>query len=339
MQNINKTFLAILLLIQVPFSNANPPDLAFLLRISHSVAKVHAFNADNQLGVGSSVVIAKNQVATNCHVIANARGIAINKLGKSYAPIAIKADWQHDLCILEFKHLPLDPLKLGTIDPQDYEKPIIAIGFSGSSPRPTRSFGYIKAFIPFDHQHLLQTSSGFSMGASGGALVNYEGELLGITTFKSPGKHGQYYSLPVDWIKALQMTTVSAKPSDASTPFWDVPPAQRPFFMQTVTPNNNKDWTALRSIAKMWAKQEPDNPEAWFYLAEALKGLQQLSPAKLAYEKALSYAPKHSRSLMGLSEIAIAQKNEMNNKQYMKVLQEINPALAECVVKKVRSCS
>ena len=41
------------------------------------------------------------------------------------------------------------------------------------------------------------------MGASGGGLFNYKGELLAITTFKTAGNTAFYYSMPVEIIKEM----------------------------------------------------------------------------------------------------------------------------------------
>lgn len=312
------------------FTLAQAPDPAFLLQLSHSVAKVHVYNEHNQLGVGSSVVVAKNQVATNCHVIANANGIAINKLGNSYAPIGLKADWKHDLCILVFERLPLKPLALKHLNQQNsVETPIIAIGFSGSSPRPTRSYGHIKAFIPLDNSYLLQTSSGFTLGASGGALINYQGELLGLTTFKSPGRHGHYFSLSVDWISALLNDDVLSQTTEAEPPFWDTPVQQRPLFMQAVTHFQTKDWPALKAVAAEWHDHAPNIAEAWYYLGAAYAGLTNEEAAIYAFEQALKIAPNHSRSLFALGKLVYTHGDTMRFKKIGKQLERLNPSLAE----------
>ncbi len=41
------------------------------------------------------------------------------------------------------------------------------------------------------------------LGASGGGIFNYQGELLGITTFKTPGRSAFYYSMPVEIIEEM----------------------------------------------------------------------------------------------------------------------------------------
>lgn len=318
------------LLLSLPqLSQAQIPKPEILLQFSHSVAKVHVENEHGQLGVGSSVVVAKNQVATNCHVIANARGVAINKRGKSFAPIAMKADWHHDLCILIFDDLPLKPFPLGNMSQVSYEENVIAYGFSGNAPRPLESFGSVKALIPFDDSYLIRTNSGFRMGASGGALINYDGTLLGLTTFKSPGRKGFYYSLPVSWIKQLLASPTLSKTTDAQPPFWDAPANKRPFFMQAVIPFQNEKWSELKTIAEKWIKTEPNTAEAWFYLAQSQHGLTELDAAKESLNKTLSLAPLHVNALHLLGSIAMKQHNAEEANSLGKKLADINVDYAE----------
>jgi serine protease Do len=87
---------------------AAPSDEA-TFAVSPSVVKVHVIDQKGNHGVGSGIVVAENQVATNCHVVANAQGVQIGKLGEAFSPVSMKADWRHDLCILQFKFLNVKP--------------------------------------------------------------------------------------------------------------------------------------------------------------------------------------------------------------------------------------
>ena len=82
-------------------------------RLKASVTKVHVTTKSGGHGVGTGVVVAKDLVATNCHVLANAQGAKITKFGESYTPDAMRADWKHDLCIMRFQYLDLKPVELG----------------------------------------------------------------------------------------------------------------------------------------------------------------------------------------------------------------------------------
>ena len=313
--------------IQLVYAEAPKPE--FVLALSNSIAKVHVEDKNGQHGIGSGVVVAVNNVATNCHVIANARGVAVNKLGNSYAPIALKADWHHDLCILVFDDLPLKPFEFGESAKLQYEQHILALGYSGNSPRPVESFGTIKALIPLDDSQLIRTTTGFRMGASGGALLDYDGKLIGFTTFKSPGRQGFYYSLPVEWVeKLLQQPNISLT-AQTEQPFWDVPEKERPFFMQVVQPLQTEEWTTLELISKAWVTVEKNNPEAWLYLGMAEQGLQDYDKAKQTFNKVLALAPKHSSAYYQLGMIAMAQNDKAEAVKIGKTLEAIDPDFSE----------
>jgi serine protease Do len=316
-------------LFYVSFAYGQAPKPEFLLALSNSVAKVRVEDKNGQLGVGSGVVVAENHVATNCHVVANARGISVFKMGVSYAPIAMKADWRHDLCILKFDDLPLKPFEHGVTASLQYEQHILALGFSGNSPRPVESFGSVKALIPFDDGLLVRTTAGFRMGASGGALLNYDGKLVGFTTFKSPGRNAYYYSLPVEWVQALLKQPDILLTAPVESPFWDVPEKERPFFMQVVQPLQTEAWSTLEIIARAWVIVEKDNPEAWLHLGLAQQGLHELEKAKQTYNKVLAIAPKHSSAYYQLGLVAKAQGDAPEVTKISKTLEAIDPDFAE----------
>ena len=317
------------LLLATPAQADQTPKPEFILALSHSVAKVRVQDKNGQTGIGSGVVVAVNHVATNCHVVANARGIAVNKLGNSYAPIAMKADWRHDLCILKFDDLPLTPFPHGDSTALQYEQHIVALGYSGNAPRSTESFGTVKALIPFDDSVLIRTTSGFSMGASGGALLDYQSRLVGFTTFKSPGRDAYYYSLPMKWVQALLKQPDILLTTPMESPFWDVPPKERPFFMQAVQPLKTGAWSTLEIISKTWVSVEKDNAEAWMHLGLAQQGLQEFDAAKKSYAKVLQLAPKHSSAIYQLGVMAKTQGDDQQVKLVSAQLTAIDPDIAE----------
>jgi tetratricopeptide (TPR) repeat protein len=327
LKNCKILLFSLLLLANVSYAQAPKPE--FVLALSNSVAKVHIEDKNGQHGIGSGVVVAVNHVATNCHVIANARGIAVNKLGNSYAPIALKADWHHDLCILKFDDLPLKPFEFGESAKLQYEQHILALGYSGNSPRPVESFGTVKALIPLDDGLLIRTTAGFRMGASGGALLDYQGKLIGFTTFKSPGRQGNYYSLPVEWVSKLLDQPDISLTTQTEHPFWDVAEKDRPFFMQAVQPTQTQAWSTLEIISKAWVNVEKDNPEAWLSLGMAQEGLLDLEKAKNSFNKVLALAPKHSSAFYQLGVIAMAQNDVLEANKIGKNLEAIDPDFAE----------
>ena len=84
------------------FSSAEPSD-AFLYQLKNTLVKVTNATKSGGHGYGTGVAIDKDHVVTNCHVIQNSGGISASRWGEAFAPVALQADWKHDVCILRFE--------------------------------------------------------------------------------------------------------------------------------------------------------------------------------------------------------------------------------------------
>lgn len=298
-------------------------------RLKASVVKVHVATKSGGHGVGTGVVVAKDLVATNCHVIANAIGVKITKFGESYAPDAVKADWAHDLCILRFQYLELPAVILGDSENLKLEQAIFSIGFPGGPPKPQSTQGKIKALYNMDDSHIVRTDASFVMGASGSPVFDAEGKLIAISTFKSPGHGAYFYNLPVKWVKALIDAPETTSLNSEITPFWDAPEPARPFFMRVVLPYQNAHWAELKLIADAWVKKEASSVEALFYAGMAEDKLGNSSKAQQYFAQILSLNPQHSATLMALGLMANrAGKQDEVEKTHV-ALKAINPDLDE----------
>lgn len=273
-------------------------ELSFKLKAS--VVKVHVGTKKGGHGVGTGVAISKDLVVTNCHVLANSTGVSITKYGDNYTPIALKADWKHDLCILRFQYADLTPVEFGDDENLRYEQDIFSIGFPGGPPKPQYTEGKIKALYPLDDSVIIRSSASFVMGASGSPVFDVDGKLLAISTFKSPGKQAYYYNIPAKWVKALLKQPDITSMETNVLPFWDAPEENRPFFMRVVQPLKNEQWEDLRRIAHLWMQAEPKSAEAYYYAGIAEEKNGRLDKAKQYFEQALSLHPEHPAATAGL---------------------------------------
>lgn len=270
-------------------------------RLKASVVKVHVGTKDGGHGVGTGVAISKDLVATNCHVLANSTGVSITKFGDHFQPVALKADWKHDLCILRFQYADLTPVELGDANHLQYGQAVFAIGFPGGPPKPQYTEGKIVALYPYEDSVIVRTDASFVMGASGSPVFDVNGKLLAINTFKSPGKQAYYYNIPVEWVKTLlRQPDITSMQTDI-LPFWDAPEESRPFFMRVVQPFKNEQWDELTVIAQRWIKTEPTSAEAFYYAGIAEEKSGHAVKAKQYFEKALSLHPEHPAAMAGLS--------------------------------------
>lgn len=280
------------------------PDHELVYRLKASVVKVHAMTASGGHGVGSGVVVDKDTVATNCHVLANSSGVSVSKFGDSISPTGMIADWRHDICLLKFQYLELPAVKMATAASLHYGDEVFSIGFPGGPPKPQTISGKVRALYPYDDSLIVRTDAAFVMGSSGSPTFNQAGELVSLSTFKSPGKQAYFYSVPAEWIVVLMQKEAATTTAPTESAFWDLPPESRPLWMQVVQPYQSGDWLALEGLARSWLTQQPRSAEAFFYLASALHGQGKLNDAQQAYERATALQPAHIDAWSGLALLA-----------------------------------
>ena len=308
-----------------PVTCFSTPSVEVMFNTNPSVVKVHVANDKGNHGVGSGVVVAKNYIVTNCHVIANSQGIHVTKYGISYSPDALIANWKSDLCILKFKFLELKPVPMKKTAEVEYETDVFTKSYGGNSARPGSSFGTVKAKFDFDGHQIIQSSASFMLGASGGGIFNYQGELLGITTFKTPGRSAFYYSMPVEIIE--EMLTKGEEVSITTAPeraFWDQPEEDQPYFMRVVSALNKKDWNKLKIISEDWVKSEPEADESNFHLGLANYHQENQEDAYKLFKKVVSQNKKHTLSYLYLYKIAKANNNQIEMVEYKKNVEQLD---------------
>jgi len=326
---LNQCISMVLLMIGFINPSQAQPDIVKLLQIHESIVQISVELENGTTGSGTGVVISPEYVVTNCHVIANGKGANVAKYGDGYKPLSIKADWKHDLCALKFEGLPFKPVAMRDSDTLDIEEEVFSVGYPNGNNVPQPSYGTVKAKYPLDDSIIIRSDAAFGLGSSGGALFDQQLNLIGITTFKSPGAHGYFYSLPVEWIKKLLQTKELDNLMTNDTPFWALPLDQRPYFMRVVIPYQNAEWQALNSISREWVTKEPMTSDAWYFLALSELGLNMPDQAKTDLEKVVNQNPRHLEALKNLYQLA-SQEKDLNSIERIKAqIKNIDAATLE----------
>lgn len=305
------------------------PSSELIFKLKASVVKVHSFTKSGGHGVGSGVAVGKDLIATNCHVLANTTGASISKFGDSFSPVALKADWKHDLCILRFEYLDMKPVELGDSENLKYAQEIFSIGFSGGPPKPQTTVGRIKALYPLDDSNIVRTDASFVMGASGSPVFDADGKLIAISTFKSPGRGAYFYNMPVKWVKALLDAPETTSMKSNETPLWDAPEDKMPFFMRVVLSYQNEEWAELSKIAQLWINKEPNAVEAHYYLGIAQEKLGQAPLAKSEFAQTLKLHPQHPATLFELGLMANKEGNQPELERLKVALKEVDMSMLD----------
>lgn len=298
------TFLTLLLMLFTANSAFTMPAAHIIHALNNSVFRVQVHLPNGKLGLGSAVVVAKNEVITNCHVVSNASTINLVINGELHPATAIKADWKHDLCMLTVEDLNLPAVQFGASRSLQYETAIFTVGFPDEVQTPVNTHGSVKGLFPMDDSVIIRASSPFKPGASGGGAFDDAGRLVGIITLKSRGEHAYYYFMPVEWVQALLQKPAQVLGINSEKPFWANEAMAKPYFMQVVKPYLNHEWKALKAIASEWAQTEPATAESWFYLAMAEFATKDFNEAEEHLRKALALNEQHIQAKAYLEKIA-----------------------------------
>jgi S1-C subfamily serine protease len=162
--------------------------------------------------LGSGVIIdaAQGLVLTNEHVISRASAITISLSDRrTFAVDVIGADPEFDLAVLKVRNTKgLPTVKLGTSSDLMPGETVIAIGnpFGLANTVTTGVVSALHRSINAgerNYEDFIQTDAAINPGNSGGALLNIQGELIGINTAVHRGGAGIGFAIPIDKAKAV----------------------------------------------------------------------------------------------------------------------------------------
>lgn len=154
---------------------------------------------------GSGVIIKTGgEILTNAHVVKNMNTIlVVMNDGKGYEAQLKYIDEDTDLAIVKIKKIGLPVVKFANNEDIVVGKQVIAIGTPITfSLRNSATVGHISGLNRSvgEPYRLVQTDTAITHGNSGGALINMNGELVGITSSGYSGTNTNF-AVPVDTVK------------------------------------------------------------------------------------------------------------------------------------------
>ena len=154
---------------------------------------------------GSGVIIKTGgEILTNAHVVKNMNTIlVVMNDGKGYEAQLKYIDEDTDLAVVKIKKIGLPVVKFANSEDIVVGKQVIAIGTPITfSLRNSATVGHISGLNRSvgEPYRLVQTDTAITYGNSGGALINMNGELVGITSSGYSGTNTNF-AVPVDTVK------------------------------------------------------------------------------------------------------------------------------------------
>ena len=233
-----RLFIFFISLVKINISNAQLPDFVLATQNSiESVVHINSkeiedqfykyydpflgnlyFNKPNEtLSSGSGVIISEDGfIVTNYHVVESASEIEVTLNNKeTFIAQFIAADPNTDLALLKINTLDLRPIKFYNSDLIKVGEWVLAVG-NPYNLNSTVTAGIISAkgrninilHNPNAVESFIQTDAVINPGNSGGALVNLNGELVGLNTAikSNTGSYSGYgFSIPSNLVQSVVM--------------------------------------------------------------------------------------------------------------------------------------
>jgi len=169
-----------------------------------------------QQSLGSGVIVRKDGVIlTNNHVVQEADEITVNLADeREFGAEVVGTDPESDLAVIELENPPKDlvPLSFGDSSTLRLGETVLAIG-NPFGVGQTVTMGIVSAkgranVGIVDYEDFIQTDAAINPGNSGGALVNMNGQLVGINTAilsRTGGYQGIGFAIPSNMAKTLMV--------------------------------------------------------------------------------------------------------------------------------------
>lgn len=188
-------------------------------KVFPSVVTVQVGDLDDETltlnGSGSGVILEDGYIVTNHHVV---EGAAVARVvlqdGRTYDTEIIGSDAYTDLAVLRVDADGLTPIEFGDAGDLAIGRLAVAVGNPlGQDGGSSLTVGVISALsrtVDFGDSPtlfgMLQTDAPITSGSSGGALVDENGKLIGITAaigVSQAGAEGIGYAIPVELVRRI----------------------------------------------------------------------------------------------------------------------------------------
>jgi beta-lactamase class A len=188
---------------------------------------------DTELSGGTGFVVNDPEgnlaVVTNAHVVEGASNVrVIDPDGEAWTVTEIFDDPLVDLALLTAPGLRITPLDLAD-EEIDVTDPVWVIGFPLLMPgEPTVTQGVVSSRRQIDNISYLQIDAAINPGNSGGPVLNEQGEIVGVATWKLVGDttspvENIGFALPSSRVHSLLNTAAVGVPRAVLPQFDDVP--------------------------------------------------------------------------------------------------------------------
>jgi hypothetical protein len=272
-----------------------------------AVLKLRAIGADASVQLGSGIALGGSRVAVACHVTRDASRIEVVRGNRVLPAGAQVGSVRHDLCVLtvpglEATRAPQRPSV--TLRPGE---PVFAAGFPDGGDLVLTA-GVVSGLHGMDGAWVIQTTAPFTFGASGGALFDTAGRLVGMLAFKAPSGGSLHFALPADWLDSGSEVARHFAPvpeQGAAVAFWALPRESQPHFLRAAVLEARGDLRGLAEWVDRRLAESRSDAGVWIAAGKAAAGLGDRERALAAFAEAARLDPADPEACHHLAGLGI----------------------------------
>ena len=343
---------------QTDTSKVSAKDL--LEGLSQSVVIIRVFRDNKPFLLGTGFIIRDNGlIATNFHLIFEARSIEIETIEGKIFPVEFIANYNHflDASILKAPQTGLPALRLADSNNLTKGQTAFSIGHPDAQEYQVHYGEYIGQ-KEMDNQNFLYFKIQSKQGSSGGPIFDKNGDVIAVSTLGRSDVEGFSYGIPINAVKPLinhnkiiavnelannlgqsfrltyygRGSFLEGKHEEAASYFQtalDLDPDHLPATIGLA--RTYASLNRFQSATQAWQQvsiRDPKNVEAHLFLGKTFLSREMLSKAIVHLEIAAALAPQ---SIHTYNDLGVAYGKTNNHAKAIELYQktiDINPLYA-----------
>lgn len=169
-----------------------------------SVVLIKGMTAEGEVTASGFIVDPSGTIVTNFHVIEGLKALAVRvSNGDVYDQVRVRAfDKRKDLAVLQIPAFGLPALPLANSDEAQPGQPIILIG-NPKGLEASVATGIVSGIRDWGGFRVIQHDAASNPGNSGGPLLDAQGRVIGVLSFKLKETEGLNFAVPANYARGL----------------------------------------------------------------------------------------------------------------------------------------
>ncbi|AEF99124.1 serine protease [Methylomonas methanica] len=240
----------------------------------------------------SAIAVASDRAVTMCDAMSGTRQLRIVTKNNSFPATILARDGQRHLCLLSVPGAELTQIVSADVN-QSIQSGARVYALSNALGLGVGiSEGVVSGVRPQFGVNFIQFSAPVSPGSDGGALVDAEGRLLGIITYRHHDGQNVNFAIPAKWLAEIEQHDKS-----------DI--AYKQFRETAEQLQQQEQWQKLADHVEQWIVGHQNDADAWLWVAVAAEKIGNLDNEENAWRRLHQLDPTSSVAAAGLVSVKL----------------------------------